>query len=197
LLDLYRIIKSFYQWYKREFGLYSPILVKHKVLKRYSLEHAYWVESGTYFGHTTSFLSKISKKIVYSIEPSKALFDRAKEKFKNFKNVNIVNNTSEDCMDSILTNLTGNICFFLDGHWSDGITFKGENECPVLFELKSIEKHIKNFDKITICIDDARCFSKVSSNYDKSYPDINVIIKYAETNNFNFFIEHDIIILTK
>ena len=55
--------KSLNNWFKRNFDSPSPEFVKHKVLKRFNLENSTWIETGTYYGDTTEFLSKFATKI--------------------------------------------------------------------------------------------------------------------------------------
>jgi hypothetical protein len=65
----------------------------------------------------------------------------------------------------ILKSISEPCLFWLDAHYSAGITAKGEEETPIQQELEIISKHsCKNH---IILIDDARLF-----NGTKSYPDI-------------------------
>ena len=59
-----------------------PQFVKEKVFNKYNLENSIWIETGTYLGTSTSYLSKISK-FVHTIEPSKKYYNISKENLKN------------------------------------------------------------------------------------------------------------------
>ena len=121
-----------------------PQFVKEKVFKKYNLENSIWIETGTYLGTSTSYFSKISKH-VHTIEPSKKYFNISKENLKNIENVSIYNGASEEILSDILNSINDkeNVCFWLDGHFSGGDTFKGSADTPILLELKIIANSIK------------------------------------------------------
>ena len=100
--------------------------------------------------------------------------------------------TSESA-DSICSNLKGDICFWLDGHYSEGITFKGIVDTPILFELETIKKYIGNFSNIVIVIDDIR-----SSHIDKkNYPLLNFYVDWANSVEMDWIIDDSFIIKPK
>ena len=88
-------------WYKRNFTSPSPEFVKHKILESHNLKNCLWIETGTYYGETTNFLSKIAQKVI-SIEADKRLFDLARLKFKSCNNIEIYLSKSEDILENII-----------------------------------------------------------------------------------------------
>lgn len=194
LIKIIFLIKSLYSWKQRSFLGRAPQFVKKNVLLNYGVKNAIWVETGTFFGSTTEFLIK-EFPYVHSIEPSKDLYQSALEKFKG-KNVTLYNDVSENVLDGILQSLNGNINFWLDGHYSAGVTFQGKKDCPVEDELKAIEKNINNFEKITILIDDVRCFLPSALNY-STYPSLDYLVDWARKYKMEWNIEHDIFIIQK
>src|SRR5271156_2760010 len=80
-------------WENRQFSAPSPGFVKELVLLRNSLPGNTWVETGTYRGDTTFFLSKHAKQ-VYSIEPEPDLFKMAQTRFAASGQVEIINGLS-------------------------------------------------------------------------------------------------------
>ena len=183
------------EWAEREFAAPAPHFVKHKVLLRNGLLDATWVESGTYMGDTTSVLSKVAK-MIYSIEPEPTLFSKAKQRFSNTNNVRIIMGLSEDVFPTLLATLNGDVCFWLDGHYSAGITFKGPQETPIMDELSVIGQNITQMAKVVVMIDDVRCFDRQNLEY-SAYPSVDVLVDWARTHNLSWHIEHDIFIAKK
>ncbi len=194
VVDFIKTQKSMSEWRKRNFSDNSPQIVKQNVFLKYGIKDAAWVETGTYLGTTTSYLSGLFPH-VYSLEPEPKLYAAACERFKD-KNVSLFNDVSENIFPSLLPKLSGNINFWLDGHYSAGTTFKGEKDCPVEDELIAIEQNFDNFNKISILIDDVRCFLPNNSSY-TDYPSIDYLVDWARRMNFHWRIEHDIFIMQK
>jgi hypothetical protein len=179
-------------WADRKFAAPSPHFVKQKVLLRNGLRDATWVETGTYMGDTTSVLSKVAK-MVYSIEPEPTLFSRAEQRFSNTSNVKIMKGLSEDVFPKLLPTIGGDVCFWLDGHYSAGVTFKGPQDAPILDELTVIGRHITQMNKIVVMVDDVRCFDPTNPEY-SAYPPVDVLVDWARKHNLIWHIEHDIFI---
>ena len=168
-----------------------PQFLKEKVLAKYALTNSDWVETGTYKGKTTYFLSKKFPH-VYSIEPNVELYKKAYNRFKG-KNVTLFNDVSENILPELLSKLRGNLNFWLDGHYSQGITFRGKKDCPIINELNAIEKNFDNFKKLSIFIDDIRLF--LSST--KDYPSINYLVDWTRRLDMKWRIVTDIFIIQK
>ena len=112
---------SWPRWMNGGFNVPVPRRIKWHVLSRYSKTGGTWIESGTYLGDTTKFLAKQADNVI-SIEPSEYLVKRARVRLKKFKNVRIVHGLSEQNLSSLLTDVSGPIYFWLDGHASGGFT---------------------------------------------------------------------------
>ncbi len=107
------------------------------------------------------------------------------------KNVALYNGTSELCFEEICSSLSGDICFWLDGHYSGDITFKGSTNTPILYELDTIKKYLKNFSNTVILIDDIR-----SSHIDKeNYPPLSFYVNWADSVDMDWIIELDSFII--
>jgi hypothetical protein len=190
--DLAEESNVYRDWADREFAAPSPHLVKQKVLLRNGLRDATWIETGTFMGDTTSILSKVAKT-VYSIEPDPTLFSKAEERFSNTSNVKIIKGLSEDVLPKLLPAIRGNICFWLDGHYSGGITFKGPQDTPIIHELVAIGQNIAQMDKVVVLVDDVRCFDPRNSEF-SAYPPVDVLVDWARKHNLSWHIEHDIFV---
>jgi hypothetical protein len=190
-IEVYKVIKK---WSKNNFLKNSPQLIKEIVLEKYGNANAPWVETGTYTGKTTNFLRERYPH-VYTIEPEINLYNAALKRFSD-KNVTLYNDVSENIFPKLLKKLSGNINFWLDGHYSGGGTFKGKKDCPVEDELHAIEVNLINFHEITIMIDDVRCFLSNEPEY-SGYPSVDFLVDWARRFNMSWRIEHDIFIMKK
>jgi hypothetical protein len=152
-------IPSTASWIKSGCINYAPHSVKMKAiesyLKRFDLSH--FVETGTYYGDTLGYISRIDNDILCtSIELSEVLHQKAQLKFKARKNVNLIQGDSGKELPELLNCLSQPALFWLDGHYSSGITAKGDSATPISAELDAVLQHpIKQH---VILIDDARCF---------------------------------------
>ena len=192
LFRLVYLLRDFKIWADRGFQSPSPHFIKQACLIRNGWPGAIWVETGTYLGQTTEVLSKFSKK-VYSIEPESTLFSNAKIYFSKFKNVEILNGTSEQIFPELLPTISEDVNFWLDGHYSAGITFKGTQDTPILDELRHIADNLSHFGKVSVLIDDIRQFNPQHAQY-STYPPLNTLVDWANENNLYWHIEHDIFV---
>lgn len=146
------------------------------------------VETGTFFGDTIWTQKEYFKRI-YSIELSAELFERAKQRFKKFDHITLLSGDSSEKLGEVLAEIDSPVLFWLDGHYSGGITAKGEKECPIFAELE----HIFASPLLhTVLIDDARLFVGKDD-----YPTMDELGSFiSENSNYNMKVENDIIILT-
>jgi hypothetical protein len=152
------------EWEKKGRPAPSPHLIKQGILqdyaKRYGLKIL--VESGTYYGDMVDAMRPYFRTI-YSIELSKKLFMLSARRFSSVGNVKLIHGDSGAAMPDVLSKISEPALFWLDGHYSGGVTAKGVNDTPILNELEhilgsDIKGHI-------ILVDDARLFKG-----DPSYP---------------------------
>ncbi|NBO18349.1 MAG: hypothetical protein EBV03_03815 [Proteobacteria bacterium] len=185
-------VRDCLQWRKRGYASPSPHFIKRGCLLRNGLPSATWVETGTFLGQTTQLLAKHGTR-VYSIEPEPGLFARARKLFSSHGNVEILNGTSEDVFPTLLPRLSGDVNFWLDGHYSAGITFKGPQDTPILDELDCISRNIDRFGRICVLVDDIRCFNPRLPEY-STYPSLDALVAWATRHRLDWHIEHDIFI---
>ena len=187
-------LRGVFDWIGRGCLGPAPQWVKQNVLVAYGVPEASWIETGTYLGVTTDFLARRYPR-VFTIEPSKDLCAEASRRLAG-RNVEIFNDVSENILPELLPRLAGACNFWLDGHYSAGITFKGDKECPVEDELRAIEDNLTHLGDVAILIDDARCF--VGGGQEKStYPPLDDLVAWAARNGFAWTIEHDIFIMRR
>jgi len=134
-----------------------PHIIKQKTIedyaRRFSLETL--IETGTYQGDMVDAM-KNSFTRIFSIELGEDLHKQAKERFHNNEHISIIHGDSGEVLPDILVGIKRPCLFWLDGHYSGGITAKGETDTPVVEELEHIINHPVTGH--VILIDDARCF---------------------------------------
>jgi hypothetical protein len=121
-------------------------------------EYHILIETGTYMGWSTEHVASFFEK-VFSIERSEEIYKTTSERLSYLTNIVCINGHSLDVMtnelQSIIEDPNHKMVWWLDSHWSGGITAGEDDECPLLKELDIIFKYRE--DDI-ILIDDARLF---------------------------------------
>lgn len=181
--------RQFNSWEKNNCPVPPPHIVKQYTIAEYQQKYGFTtlVETGTYLGEMVEAQKSKFKKII-SIELSSDLYKKAVRRFKNDANVVIVQGDSGKVLPEILPKLDESAIFWLDGHYSAGITAKGEKECPIFEELNAILSSNK-LDH-TLLIDDARLFIGKGD-----YPTIASLTEFIQNRNGKYQVEvkHDII----
>jgi hypothetical protein len=179
------------EWEKNGKPSPPPHIVKQMAIEEYQKKFnaKILVETGTYLGDMVEAQRNRFEKI-YSVELSKKLFQRAAKKFKLYPHINILNGDSGIVLNKIVPGIEVPALFWLDGHYSEGITAKGVKECPVEEELQAI---VKSDLPHIILIDDARLF-----NGTHDYPTLDEIKQLYNKSgrNYSITIKDDIIRLT-
>ena len=146
------------------------------------------IETGTYLGDMIEAMTNYFELIV-SIELSPQLYSKAVKKFNNIKKINLFLGDSGSLLPNVLNHITFGCVFWLDGHFSEGITAKSDINTPIIKELNAILNHdIKDH---VILIDDARLF-----NGTNDYPTIREIEDKLEGKDYVLEIRNDIIRIT-
>jgi hypothetical protein len=159
---------------------------KQEHLKQLSIVHGIrvLVETGTYLGDTIYSLYNDFDSI-YSIELSHHYYEKAKRRFRQYPKINLIQGDSGKKLWDIVPKTKEPALFWLDGHYSAGLTAKGDKECPIFEELAAIfSSPIDHF----IVIDDARLF--VGKN---DYPTVDEIKAFLNQQrpNYKVSIEND------
>jgi hypothetical protein len=192
LFDLLRPLKSkleVKQWEKNGRLPPLPPSLKQKIVINYAKQYGIntLVETGTYFGDMV-WAAKKYFKIIFSIEIDEALYDLAKKRFRKFKHVSILHGDSGEVLNDVFLRIMPPSLFWLDAHYSGGITSKGAVETPIYQELQNILA--QPGQGYFILIDDARCFTG-----EKGYPTIQEIrdIIFRRHPDWLFLVAEDII----
>lgn len=119
-----------------------------------------FIETGTYCGETIFAMEPYFDSL-HTVEVSPKYYTNTKRKYSGDK-INFILGDSAIVFGSLLSTLTTNGIFFLDGHYSSGDTGKGVKDCPLVEEITSINNLFTH--AAIIIIDDYRLFGKSPYN---------------------------------
>ena len=175
-------------WQRRGQPVPPPHLVKRRCVlayqRRFGLDTL--IETGTYQG--TMIRATYAKfKAIYSIELSHELHQQAKRTFAHLHHVHLLQGDSATELGNVIQRLDRPCLFWLDAHYSGGITARGLEDTPIMAEMKHILNH--PIKKHVVLIDDARCFDGFS------YPQINQLAQYVRQQrpDLSLSVQQDII----
>jgi hypothetical protein len=174
----------------RIFGRVSspPLLYKKFVIENYAKIYCtkVLVETGTYYGDMVEALRNKFEKI-YSVELDSDLYSKARWRFSTDPRTHLVKGDSGGLLSDVVSELEEPCIFWLDAHYSGGVTTRGATDSPIMKELEQISK--SNFKNVVL-IDDARHFGIFPS-----YPSVDDLKNFAsEYVKFSkFFVKDDII----
>jgi hypothetical protein len=139
--------------------------IKERAILRFASKHAVrqLVETGTYLGEMVEAMRGHFSRI-YSIELSADLAVAAKKRFAHDTSVEIIQGDSGKVLERLVPKLDSKALFWLDGHYSGGVTALGDAVTPIQAELGHILASPLHH---VILIDDARLFGS-----DPGYPTV-------------------------
>jgi len=193
VLKLRRDLEARRAWEKQGRPSPPPHIIKEELIRDYAknFKTPILIETGTYLGDMVHAMRKTFSKII-SFELDQTLAAQARERFANNNQIEIIQGDSGKQLGERLANINEPCLFWLDGHYSGGITAKGSLETPIKHELTAILSH--PVDGHVILIDDARCFTG-----EHDYPTIDELKSFVATRkpNHKFSVEHDVIRIHK
>jgi hypothetical protein len=135
----------------------APHAIKRAAVRAYArgFSLSVLIETGTFFGDMIEAVRGDFRE-VYSIELSARLHRKARRRFAGAPNVHLVHGDSGVELARLLRGLDGPALFWLDGHFSGGVTARGESDTPILRELEAIFSH--PVPEHVVLVDDARLF---------------------------------------
>ncbi|WP_341226760.1 hypothetical protein [uncultured Arcticibacterium sp.] len=173
---------EFNKWASSGRSIPPPQVVK--LFKIHELQETYncntFIETGTYKGDMIFALKSHFKKLI-TVELSPLYYNKAVERFKKDRHVELNFGDSGDLMPKIIKKLSSTSLFWLDGHFSSGETAQGEMDCPIYGELRAIFSSPYNH---VLLIDDARCFTG-----ENDYPTIPELSSFIEKHKPGSFFE--------
>jgi hypothetical protein len=185
-------IRELFHFYQRNFDAPYPTFIKRKTLVSHSIPEANWIETGTYVGSTSKYLSKKFPRIT-TIEPSEYFYQLSHSRLRKIENIRVIHGSSETEFEKAIALEASKLNVWLDGHFSEGGTFLGEVVSPVMKELSVISAQKHRFEAIVVFVDDVRLFSR-TKDMPTDYPPISFLLDWAGQNGFNWEIQNDIFI---
>lgn len=151
-----------------------PHAIKERVILEYQERYGIkiFVETGTYRGDMVAAVTDAFERI-YSIELSYELWAAARSRFRNEKHIEIIRGDSGVELRWLLHRIERPALFWLDGHYSAGVTAKGDKVTPIFAELGHILDQ-QSFSHV-ILIDDARCFG-----VEQGYPQMEELREFIK-----------------
>lgn len=185
--------KKVFLWKLKGRPVPAPHAVKQMINKYYAAKfnlHVF-IETGTYMGEMIDAVSNHFSKII-SIEFDPKLAQRAKNKFSSLSHVTILEGDSGELLPELLVKIKEPCLFWLDAHFSGGVTAHADSETPIIREIKTILDHPCS-DHV-ILIDDAREFTG-----SKDYPTLEELraIIHQKRKEWRMDVEADIIRIHK
>jgi hypothetical protein len=164
-----------------------PPVIKRRMIRAYAEKYGLrvFVETGTYRGDTVDAMKDLFDRI-YSIEIGRELFEKARERFRSAKHIEIIHGDSGEELGRVMKKLDRPALFYLDGHYSAQDTARGKKDTPIYEELGHILSSSET--RHVILIDDARCFGT-----DPAYPSLAELTEFirARRGNVQISVEDD------
>ena len=123
------------------------------------------IETGAYLGDGINKFIENGFERVVSIEIDTRLFEHCKNRFRDNESVQMVNGNSVDYLRENIEKMPDEVLFFLDAHFSGGITSHADGQkVPLIEELEIILSGFTG-DTCSIIIDDADYFSEDEKDF--------------------------------
>jgi hypothetical protein len=145
-----------------------------------------FVELGTYLGHSVRKITNLFEK-TYTVEASQTIYMAATRLFEfTFTPITARLGSSLSLLKQLTVEEGNKSIFFLDAHYSTGITSKEYGVCPLFEELDVI---LSKFPESICVIDDMRTMNGLGG-----YPTFEKILEYLP-GNLEVVLMHDQMIL--
>lgn len=186
--QVWRQDREWRAWRAEGSPLPPPSRVKQRTIREYARRFGLTelVEPGTYMGHTVEACTGFFDRIT-SIELDPALFAAARARFARHDHVRILQGDSATILPGVLAEIVSPTLFWLDGHYSGGITARADLETPIRAELDAILNH--PVVGHVVLIDDARCFDGRND-----YPTLDELAEMVRSVNprYRFEVREDV-----
>lgn len=152
----------------------APDCIKHDVIRSYARRFGLrvMIETGTWKGDTVFAMRKVFCEI-HSIELGRKLHFDAAKSFAHLKHIYCHYGDSATILPAVAAKIAKPILFWLDGHFCEGGSARGNTDTPINEELRYL---FSRPPRDVILIDDARDFTGKDG-----YPTIEQIFREVHT----------------
>ena len=166
-----------------------PHVIKEHLIHQYAdrFHTKVLVESGTYLGDMIyAMKDRFDKLISFELDPQLHL--DAQRRFAKYSHISIIQGDSGKLLGECLTTITEPCLFWLDGHYSGGVTARALVDTPIMSELDDIFAHPVTGH--VVLIDDARCFTG-----ENDYPQLTELETFVAQKrpDLDFSVDTDVI----
>jgi hypothetical protein len=148
-----------------------PPAIKHQIVRGYARAHGIrvLVETGTFVGDMVYALRADFDRI-FTIELDPRLARDARRRFGKFRHIQVLHGDTAALLPGLSLQLNEPTLFWIDAHWSAGVTAMGAEISPARHELECVLARGQAND--VVLIDDARLFGTAG------YPDLQETLDY-------------------
>lgn len=152
--------RSFWWWMQKGKRNPPPPVVKWMTLREYANKFGLreMIETGTHEGNTLAAVREQFERLT-SIELSEHYHTLASRRFDGDTGVRLLHGDSAQVLPEVVAELDRPALFWLDGHYSQGLTARGKTDTPISQELEAVLSD-RRFEHVAL-IDDARLFRGV------------------------------------
>lgn len=127
------------KWERKGKPIPPPHAVKYEAVKYYAQRFSLpvLVETGTFRGDMIRAARNDFEEI-YSVELDAGLYEKARAKFAKKTHIKLIHGDSGVEIGGLMKKLSRPALFWLGGHYSGGMTAKGEKDTPIMEELGHI-----------------------------------------------------------
>lgn len=181
----YRLGEELRRWERKQQTTFPHLLKQRIVLDYASASGARtFIETGTHLGlMLQACLGHFDRLVSMEVEPH--FYRRAQKVFEHQAKVTLLHGDSAKLLPELLGTIESPCLFWLDAHYSGGLTGRAELETPIRTELEAILVHSHRH---TVLIDDAHCFDGTHD-----YPELAWIESISKESSYSMSLADNII----
>jgi hypothetical protein len=161
-----------------------PIEIILELKEAYRIKN--FIETGTYSGDTAYWASQVFEQVL-TIEYSQFIYEKVAQKYSHINNIQFLYGDTREQLSYIVQSLNTSSLFWLDAHWSGGLTYGESDQCPVIEEIEIINR---SEEEHFIFIDDARLFLSPPPLplVIEQWPEISIVLKALNSSKKSRYI---------